>query len=152
MTRYCDYSYTTALTEEIKSFLIYNDINDIEGFAFKDWNQYNTNELSVCTNLYASPALQTADARCWHAFKANGSPDSPEYRMGGRPVGFEVVMSDQEREGGMALWREWDLYDHSALYAVPWEPQPVAIRIIYNGCNCPASAFIGDRPVSDMTI
>ena len=41
MTRYCDNSFTTALNEEIMRFLIYNDANDIEGFAFKDYAQYS---------------------------------------------------------------------------------------------------------------
>jgi hypothetical protein len=37
MNRFCDNSYTTAITEEIMRFLIYEDFNDIEGFAFKDY-------------------------------------------------------------------------------------------------------------------
>ena len=35
---------------------------------------------------------------------------------------------------------------------VPFEPQPVAMKIIYNACNCPASTFIGNVAPSDMTI
>ena len=46
-------------------------------------------------------------------FRANGFPDSPEYSMGGRPIGFDIRMSDEFLEGGFGLFRDWDDYDHS---------------------------------------
>ena len=72
--------------------------------------------------------------------------------MKGRPIGFDIRMSDKDLEGGFALWRKWNDYDHSLGQTVPFEPQPVAMKIIYNACNCPASTFIGSYPPSDMTI
>ena len=37
MVDYCDHVYTDVIAEEIMTFLIFVDSNDIEGFALKDY-------------------------------------------------------------------------------------------------------------------
>ena len=60
--------------------------------------------------------------------------------MLGRPIGFDSRMGD-----GGPIWV--DDIENGAL-----TPQPIAMRIIYNGCNCPASRFTGDVTPRNMTI
>ena len=66
--------------------------------------------------------------------RANGNLDSPIERMGGRPIGFRVWSGDH--------------FDTSLIPPI----QPLQVSIVYNGCNCPASTYIGDTPIQDMTI
>ena len=61
--------------------------------------------------------------------RANGENFSPLFRMSGRPIGFRVHIGD-----------------HFDTELVP-QTQPLIMSIIYNGCNCPASTFIGDNPI-----
>ena len=56
MVDYCDHVHTDPITEEVMTFLIMVDQNDIEGFGLKDYKQFIDNEVSVCTALYATPA------------------------------------------------------------------------------------------------
>ena len=58
--------------------------------------------------------------------------------MGGRPVGFDIRMGE-----GPA----WGATQYSQII-----DQPVALRIIFNTCNCPASTFIGDQGPSAITV
>ena len=39
MTDFCEHEYTDALTEEIMYFTMNVDFNDVEGFAFRDYQQ-----------------------------------------------------------------------------------------------------------------
>ena len=50
--------------------------------------------------------------------------------MGGRPIGFRVWLGD----GGI---------DKTVIN------QPLAMSVIYNTCNCPASTFIGNSTFKD---
>ena len=59
--------------------------------------------------------------------------------MLGRPIGFDIRMGT----GGFN-----DFSDP----LLPVIEQPLALKIIYNECNCAASTFIGDNPPTDMAI
>ena len=58
--------------------------------------------------------------------------------MLGRPIGFDIRMGYTQ------------LYDYET-QGWPQYESPVALRIIYNGCNCPATIFTGDLQPLDMT-
>jgi hypothetical protein len=51
--------------------------------------------------------------------------------MFGRPVGFDLRM-------GVGVGNWWG----PAIYGLDVQ-EPVALRIVFNSCNCPASSFIG---------
>ena len=62
--------------------------------------------------------------------------------MFGRPVGFDLRM-------GVGFGDYWGAgnylgvqYHATGLYGVEVQ-EPVALRIVFNSCNCPASSFIG---------
>ena len=61
-------------------------------------------------------------------------------------------MSDTDGEGGFYLYRKWNDFDHSAGQLVPSEPQIVAMKVIYNICNCPATTYYGDAAPIDMVV
>ena len=60
--------------------------------------------------------------------------------MLGRPIGFDTRMGD----GGPIYPNDDD--------SGPLTPQPLAMKVIYNICNCPASTFTGDIAPRDMQI
>ena len=86
--------------------------------------------------------MKAAVARpeCWTKISANGDSYDKRHSMLGRPIGFDSRMGD----GGPIYPND----DESK----PLTPQPLALRIIYNGCNCPASTFTGDIIPRDMAI
>ena len=65
--------------------------------------------------------------------------------MKGRPIGFDI-------RTGWADFIDWAMMGDPEDPSTTWieHPQPLALRIIYNGCNCPASIFTGDLPPADM--
>ena len=63
------------------------DSNDIEGLAFRDYEQ---NKLTYCDGLAIATA--TDDPACWHTAQANGDDWDQSHKMGGRPVGFDIRM------------------------------------------------------------
>jgi hypothetical protein len=103
------------------------DTDDIEGCLFIDWLQRND---AACASLTADQL--STNAACAHPLIADpqASDWSISYPLTGRPVGFN-----------MRLERPTAAFD-----------QVVAFQIIYNTCNCPASTYVGDAPVSDMQI
>ena len=109
------------------------DGNDVEGFAFRDYVQ---NQQTYCDALPIADA--TDDPACWHTAKANGDAWDQSHRMGGRPVGFDLRMGTGPG---------WGTPQYGQMV-----PQPVAMRIIYNACNCPASTFIGDQTPSNVVM
>ena len=118
---------TLSVSEEVMWFSMNVDSNDVEGIAFKDYLQ---NQNAVCSLLSLSD--EVLDATCYHTASANGDSWSTAQRMGGRPVGFDIRMGvGPPSDFGLALYGEVI-------------QQPVALKIIYNTCNCPASTYIGN--------
>jgi hypothetical protein len=60
--------FTETITEEIMYFQMFYDSTDCEGFQF------------------------TVKSGKIHKMRANGTSGSPKIQMGGRPIGFEVVL------------------------------------------------------------
>ena len=73
----------------------------------------------------------------------DGNSWSPSQQMGGRPIGFDIRM-------GKGLG--WGFDYGFDVFAGDYILQPVALRIVYNTCNCPVSSFIGAQSPSDMAI
>ena len=60
--------------------------------------------------------------------------------MGGRPIGFDIRMGvGPPNDFGLTLYGEVI-------------QQPVALKIIFNTCNCPASTFIGNLGPSAINV
>ena len=112
------------------------DSNDIEGIAFRDYLQ----SFNTYCDEFGDFLDAVNDQNCWTKISANGLQYDVQHEMLGRPIGFDSRMGD-----GGPIYPDDDNTN-------PLTPQPLALRIIYNTCNCPVSTFTGDQPPTDMEI
>ena len=68
------------------------DSNDIEGIAFRDYQQsFDTNCDDQETADFPDAV---ANSTCWHKLSANGNTYDVRHKMYGRPIGFDTRMGD----------------------------------------------------------
>ena len=58
--------------------------------------------------------------------------------MPGRPIGFDIRMGVGESFGSATYGQNVDM--------------PVAFKLIFNSCNCPATSYMGTAAPSDITV
>ena len=116
--------------------------DDIEGWALQDYVQWRDNHASHCVGLGAMEN-QADDPLCWYSIGNNyNNRVSDDWQgitdMPGRPIGFDIRMGVGESFG---------LATHGQLVDMP-----VAFKLIFNSCNCPATSYMGTAAPSDITV